>query len=620
MVSTSFVYSMVLTLLGSLCKEARAHRIDGSEATVHSSLDRVLSPPAESTHDSSETTEALLVQTPGGQVRGMFATAWNGRRYRRWTNIPYGETTAGANRFRPPKPTTIKWDGARDATAFGYKCPQIATPGIPDARSSNISEDCLNLNIWAPATPADKLLPVYVSIYGGGYKYGTSNGGGFDGGELVTRGNVIQVGPNFRTGIFGFLALQEFLDADPQMRTTGNQGLQDARLALDWIHSNIKAFGGDPDRITIGGLSSGGGSVIALSTSLQMPHGMIHAVSSESPMPTFYPLNDALENGKGYAAALNCEKNKVECLQNLPWRTIQDYFDGLGSFVFPVIDGYEWDKQPADMQARYDGPLYIGDTTQEGTIFTMPFTTLITSELRYDAVVSFIFGWRAYKVLWQYGVNQYDSHGDKAAWYAFSDVVGDILFTCPARRYARTMVTQKKNVYYWLFGKVPDCDTVYGMEPSFENFWGNMGPFHGITASYFNGNNLAADVPICARNTTEKLHFWNNVHSNFVNFVQSGNPNGEGLDDFFPYTPGEWTRKMFNTPFHNETTFKDSKCDMWDSFGLERALKDLMWTMQKIAEFTPPKSLIDTGHGLYDDDDSFFALLNRIDRERQKSN
>lgn len=142
--------------------------------------------------------------------------------------------------------------GHADALTFGSECVQGGNVG---------SEDCLFLNIWTPFLPApastSKLKPVMFWIHGGAFTGGTGSDPTFDGGSLVSRGDVVVVTINYRLGTLGFLALDDGV-------TNGNFGLADQITALDWVHAHIRDFGGDPERITIYGQSAGAGSVRAL--------------------------------------------------------------------------------------------------------------------------------------------------------------------------------------------------------------------------------------------------------------------------------------------------------------------------------------------------------------------
>ncbi|KAI5865119.1 carboxylesterase family protein [Durotheca rogersii] len=179
--------------------------------------------------------------------------------------IPYGQDTSGPNRFKPPRPFVPVPGSTFDARSYGPPCIQSLGEGIPPLTLSNtteVSEDCLNLNVARPrGLPSGKnrpLLPVMVFIYGGSFVAGQTQelSTAPDGLILESVENglpIIHVGMNYRVGVFGF-AQSDALEAEG----SENAGLRDQRLALEWVRDNIKQFGGDPERVTIFGQSSGG--------------------------------------------------------------------------------------------------------------------------------------------------------------------------------------------------------------------------------------------------------------------------------------------------------------------------------------------------------------------------
>lgn len=180
--------------------------------------------------------------------------------------IPYGTPPTGDLRFKPPLPAK-PWTEPKECFEFGSKCYQYGymLADLPSMYSSEgKSEDCLYLNVWTPAmTDASSLgqkYPVYVYIHGGGFTTGSGGELMFDGTNMAKRGIVV-VTINYRLGAFGFLALESLL---AESGTTGNYGLMDQILALQWVNENIGAFGGDATNITIGGESAGAFSVTAL--------------------------------------------------------------------------------------------------------------------------------------------------------------------------------------------------------------------------------------------------------------------------------------------------------------------------------------------------------------------
>ncbi|MFJ8170762.1 carboxylesterase/lipase family protein [Streptomyces sp. NPDC094473] len=171
--------------------------------------------------------------------------------------IPYAAPPFGAGRFRAPRPAA-SWDGVRDCTAFGPVAPQSAElPGSPGWSPGD--EDILSLNIWTPGGGGDR-LPVLVWIHGGAYVFGSSAQPDFDGTALCRHGLVV-VTLNYRLGFEGFGHVPPTGGGET---CPDNRGLLDQIAALRWVRDNIAAFGGDPDRVTVAGQSSGATSVACL--------------------------------------------------------------------------------------------------------------------------------------------------------------------------------------------------------------------------------------------------------------------------------------------------------------------------------------------------------------------
>ena len=194
-----------------------------------------------------------------------------------WLGIPYAEPPLGGLRWRAPQPL-LPWTGTREALAFGDSCPQFASGigGDPSAKPGTLvgHEDCLTLNVYAPALPgpaAEARLPVMVWIHGGGNTIGASRS--YDGSRLASLHGVVVVTLNYRLGALGWFrneALRESadaLDASGNFGTldaSGNFGTLDQIQALHWVQAHIAAFGGDPQNVTIFGESAGGQNVLVL--------------------------------------------------------------------------------------------------------------------------------------------------------------------------------------------------------------------------------------------------------------------------------------------------------------------------------------------------------------------
>lgn len=182
----------------------------------------------------------VTVRTPNGALRGEQAGG-----VKVFRGVPFAQPPVGTLRFQEPVKVK-KWTGLRDATRFS------AAPMQADKLSVEQSEDCLYLNIWAPAGKGP--FPVYVWIHGGGFTSGYSFVPMFDGTALAKAG-IVCVTVAYRLGVFGFLDVEPLLGAE--YAGSANNGVRDLMEALGWVQQNIAAFGGDPDRVSVGGQSAG---------------------------------------------------------------------------------------------------------------------------------------------------------------------------------------------------------------------------------------------------------------------------------------------------------------------------------------------------------------------------
>ena len=223
-----------------------------------------------------ETTSRDVVETTSGRVRGF---SRNGVHIFR--GIPYGETTAGAGRFMPPKKAAA-WTGVRSSTSWGPVSPHAPRTGWVNDEEQFLyqwddgfaGEDMLRMNVWTPAVNDSGRRPVLVWIHGGGFSSGSSQElRPYDGERLATQHDTVLVSMNHRLNVFGFLDLSQ-IGGEPYAKS-GNAGMLDLVLALEWVRDNIGRFGGDPGNVTIFGQSGGGRKV---STLLAMPaaRGLFH--------------------------------------------------------------------------------------------------------------------------------------------------------------------------------------------------------------------------------------------------------------------------------------------------------------------------------------------------------
>ena len=213
-----------------------------------------------------------VVTTAGGRVRGVSDGA-----VRIFRGVPYGASTAGANRFQPPR-AAAAWTGVRDAGSYGLRAFQPLRPMIPEigdalTGSGPMSEDCLRLNVFTPGTNGRR--PVMVWFHGGGQRTGSGNSIFYDGRELARQHDVVVVTTTHRLNAFAYLWLAGLPGTGSLFAECVNLGLRDLVLALEWVRDNIARFGGDAGNVTIFGQSGGGGKT-AMLTAFPAARGLFH--------------------------------------------------------------------------------------------------------------------------------------------------------------------------------------------------------------------------------------------------------------------------------------------------------------------------------------------------------
>jgi para-nitrobenzyl esterase len=286
--------------------------------------------------------------------------------------IPYGADTA-QRRFMPPAPPT-PWAGVREATDFGPRAPQTAGHGHGAAgyhqppELGPVSEDCLHLNIWTPGLRDGRKRPVMVYIHGGAYTSGSANNILYDGVNLCRRGDVVVVTLNHRLNLFGYLYLA---DLAPDFADSGNAGMLDLVLALEWVRNNIEEFGGDPRRVLIFG-QSGGGAKCATLMGMPAARGLFQRVISMSGQQiTASRRETATARTLAVLAALGLPAKGAGELRNLPMEQLIQA-SHAASYYGPVKDGRTLARDPFDPDApplSADIPMILGNTHDETRYF-----------------------------------------------------------------------------------------------------------------------------------------------------------------------------------------------------------------------------------------------------------
>ena len=251
-----------------------------------------------------------------------------------YKGIPFAAPPVGDLRWKAPQPVE-KWEGVKQATEFA---PAPVQGGNPP---SGKSEDCLYLNIWTPLEKENKAIPVLVWIYGGGFSFGSTSEPVYTG-EMLARKGVVLVSIAYRVGQLGFLAHPE-LSAESPHQVSGNYGLLDMIAGLEWIQKNIKAFGGDPDQVTIFGESAGGIAVSILCAS-PLAKGLFHGAISQSG-GSFGPSRPVTYPGENLKLLAFAEQEGVA------------FAGQAGDFPLPVCGKWRQIHFPVDGEWAAPGPL-----------------------------------------------------------------------------------------------------------------------------------------------------------------------------------------------------------------------------------------------------------------------
>src|SRR5215831_9674469 len=257
---------------------------------------------------ASADSSGVVATTSAGRVRGTTAEGIN-----IFKGIPYGESTAGKNRFMPPvKPAA--WADIRDALAYGPTAPQVAgraRRGVPAE-----GEDCLVLNVWTPALGSGRGRPVMVWLHGGGFSYGTGSDAILDGTSLARTGDVVVVTINHRLNVFGYTYLGE--PGGSEFALSGGAGMLDIVAALEWVRDNIDRFGGDPNLVTIFG-QSGGGRKVATLMAMPGAKGLFQrAIIESGAVLRLTTPEDANHATDLLLGELGLSRGQVRELQNVP--------------------------------------------------------------------------------------------------------------------------------------------------------------------------------------------------------------------------------------------------------------------------------------------------------------
>jgi para-nitrobenzyl esterase len=298
--------------------------------------------------------------------------------------VPYGADTAPV-RFQAPLPPT-PWRGVKACDAFTTRAPQLtavrgpqalAAPSLGPAgearraapEAGGQSEDCLHLNVFTPGLRDHRKRPVLVYFHGGAYNNGSVNSPLYDGKRLCHRGDVVVVTVNHRLNAFGFLYLGAI---DPkQYPDSGNVGMLDLVLALEWVRDNIAEFGGDPSSVLIFG-QSGGGAKCATLMAMPLAKGLFHrAMTMSGQQVKGAPIEIAAKRTEIVLGKLGVAQANLADLKTIPWEKIQAAAASTSSDWLPVVDNVVLSRDPFTPDApplSEEIPMILGNVHDETAV------------------------------------------------------------------------------------------------------------------------------------------------------------------------------------------------------------------------------------------------------------
>jgi para-nitrobenzyl esterase len=305
----------------------------------------------------------VTIRTRNGALRGEQVDG-----VKVFRGVPFAEPPVGALRFRAPVKSK-SWSGERDASRFAASAMQSGEPGVEH------SEDCLYLNIWAPA--GNGPFPVYIWIHGGGFTGGHAFEPMYDG-SMLAKAGIVCVSVAYRLGVFGFLDLEPLLGAE--YAGSANNALRDLIAALEWTQENIADFGGDPSRVTVGGESAGAKLTdILLGTPTAQP--LFHqAISESGGAERVSTRAESAVVAQGFGELWRAE-NKISTLRAAPAASLiqaQQQFLKQWPQHFPLraeIDGSLLPRRPIETIAagsKLAKRLLIGTNRDESALFIGP--------------------------------------------------------------------------------------------------------------------------------------------------------------------------------------------------------------------------------------------------------
>lgn len=481
-----------------------------------------------------------------------------------YKGIPFATPPVGDLRWKAPRPAQ-KWQGVYKADSFKDK-PYQQSQGPARPGQPGVSEDCLYLNVLTPAKKAGEGLPVLVWIHGGGFNTGAS---WENNGEKFAQAGIVYAAITYRTNVFGFLSLPE-LSQESQKENgraiSGNYGLMDQIMALQWIHDNIAAFGGDPEKVTIMGESAGAISVAMLCQS-PLTKGLFRGAISESggnmaPEDNVRIDNNSIRNmagsekyGKDFINRIGMGKLKLKDLRKMdPEKFMGDPIAfGAGGALWPVYDGYvlKGDPYPMYQQGDYnDVNILMGTNSDEGSMFTGFLGGYKPEQYEQEMKESFP------DPTWQQKFREmYPGKTDEEAFNAHSDIFREAAFAWPTYAWGNLQSKNtaegkgKGKVYMFFFNHAKQ--NMFRRTSALQREYSTMHVAEmGLTFGQLGGFGGAPN-PSDEALSRLVMQYW-------INFIKTGDPNGgylplwpayaEGTESVMNFRDGAFVTGVHNLP------------------------------------------------------------------------
>ncbi len=474
-----------------------------------------------------------------------------------YRDVPFAAPPVGPLRWLPPEPPA-PWQSVRDASEFGPPCPQLDDNGAYFG-----DEDCLQLNVWTPSVRSPgTLLPVMVFIHGGGHVQGSATveaGPGeilYNGAEPARHGRVVAVTVQYRLGALGYVSIPE-IDAERADGGSGNLGTLDLVAALEWLHRNVAAFGGDPDRVMAFGESAGAVETCMLLVATPAA-GLFSSALMESGGCSAHTLSTAHATAAELVAAAGCSgaADVAGCMRALPADAVvlalpsPPSVTGPQGPYQPVVDGVVIPDDPLTMIAsgrHHQVPLVVGANAQE----TGRDAPLRMTEDGYRAAVLGLAGGNqalADLALAHYPVSDYGS--PRGAYVALTS---DVKFICTARRVVRAARSgQGLPVWRYFFARA-----YHGGSALLEAY----GAYHGAELPYVFGDlHIAGYDP-----PPEEQALSDAMLGAWASLAADGDPGVVQGVGWPQAASGDDPHLRLDVPVSAGDGVRTEQCDFWDS-------------------------------------------------------